>query len=147
MNLRINHIAFVENYLTNVLDESVHAKRIRSLADATIGVITSVSLAVSIIGQSLAHAKRLTTKHAVKQVDRLLSNKKIVVWDMFEEWVKEVVGKGSPTSRIGPIFEVPHQGNQCLDLKGLHYRRVRGAARRRRFWGAAGRAGRGSCGR
>ncbi len=39
MNLRINHIAFVENYLTNVLDESVHAKRIRSLADATIGVI------------------------------------------------------------------------------------------------------------
>ena len=64
MNLRINHIAFVENYLTNVLDESVHAKRIRSLADATIGVITSVSLAVSIIGQSLAHAKRLTTKLA-----------------------------------------------------------------------------------
>ena len=27
----------------------------------------------------------------------------------------------SPTSRIGPIFDFHGQGNQCLDLKGLHY--------------------------
>ena len=124
MNLRINHIAFVENYLTNVLDESVHAKRIRSLADATIGVITSVSLAVSIIGQSLAHAKRLTTKHAVKQVDRLLSNKKIVVWDMFEEWVKEVVGKLT-TIRVAmdwTDFDADDQSTLALNLVTPHGR-------------------------
>ena len=58
MNLRINHIAFVENYLTNVLDESVHAKRIRSLADATIGVITSVSLAISPSSDNPSHTPR-----------------------------------------------------------------------------------------
>ena len=52
MLLRINQIGFVENYLKNVFDESVHAKRVRSLSDATIGVMTGASLAVSVIGQS-----------------------------------------------------------------------------------------------
>jgi hypothetical protein len=33
------------------------------------------------------------TKHAVKQVDRLLSNQGIVVWDVFAHWVPEVVGE------------------------------------------------------
>ena len=105
MNLRINQIEFVENYLQNVLDESVHAKRIRSLADATIGVMTGASLAVSVIGQSLAHAKNLTTKHAIKQVDRLLGNREIVVWDMLEESVKEVLGerKELRVAMDGPI--------------------------------------------
>ena len=55
--------------------------------------MTGVSLAVSMIGQSLAQARGLLSKHAIKQVDRLLSNQGIVVWDMFE-WVAEVVGAG-----------------------------------------------------
>ena len=55
--------------------------------------MTSASLAVSIIGQSLAQARGLLSKHAVKQVDRLLSNQGIVVWDMFAPWVAEVVGQ------------------------------------------------------
>ena len=86
--------------------------------------ITSVSLAVSIIGQSLAHAKRLTTKHAVKQVDRLLSNKKIVVWDMFEEWVKEVVGKLT-TIRVAmdwTDFDADDQSTLALNLVTPHGR-------------------------
>ena len=88
-----------------MLDESVHAKRIRSLADATIGVMTGASLAVSVIGQSLAHAKNLTTKHAIKQVDRLLGNKGIVVWDMFEEWEKKSLANGKNFGSLwtGPI--------------------------------------------
>src|SRR5271165_5668566 len=33
------------------------------------------------------------SKHSIKQVDRLLSNQGIVVWDMFAPWVAEVVGQ------------------------------------------------------
>ena len=124
MNLRINQIGFVENYLKNVLDESVHAKRIRSLADATIGVMTGASLAVSVIGQSLAHAKNLTTKHAIKQVDRLLGNRGIVVWDMFEEWGKEVLGerKEFRVSMDWTDHDADNQSTLALNLVTTHGR-------------------------
>ena len=63
-----------------------------SLANATLGVMASASLAVSIIGQALAQALGSVPKHAIKQVDRLLSNAGIVVWDIFGYWVPEVIG-------------------------------------------------------
>src|SRR6201993_5147064 len=44
------------------------------------------------IGQALAQARGLVTKHAIKQVDRLLSNGGIDVWDSFARWVPHVVG-------------------------------------------------------
>lgn len=47
------------------------------------GVMTGASLAVAVIGKSLAQAHGLLTKHAVKQVDRLLSNRGIDVWNIF----------------------------------------------------------------
>jgi hypothetical protein len=43
--------------------------------------MTGVSLAVAIVmGQALAQARGLVIKHAIKQVDRLLSNSDIDVW-------------------------------------------------------------------
>ena len=57
-----------------MFDGDVHAKRVYSLAGATLGVIKTASLAVNTIGQGLALARGRMTKHAVKQVDRLLSN-------------------------------------------------------------------------
>jgi hypothetical protein len=53
--------------------------RVKSLAGATLGAIQSASLAVGLIGQGLALARGRLTKHAVKQVDRLLSNQGIDV--------------------------------------------------------------------
>jgi hypothetical protein len=49
------------------------------LAGATLGAIQSASLAVGLIGQGLALARGRLTRHAVKQVDRLLSNPGIAV--------------------------------------------------------------------
>ena len=44
-----------------------------SLAAATLGVMTGASLAVAMVGgQAPAQARGLVTKHAIKQVDRLL---------------------------------------------------------------------------
>ncbi len=56
------------------------------------------------IGQALALAKGLVTKHAIKQVDRMLSNNGIDVWDNFSRWVPHqladrqtaLVAMGSP---------------------------------------------------
>lgn len=79
--------------LDEVFEGDLHVKRVGSLANATLGVMTSASLAVAVVGQALAQARGLLTKHAVKQVDRLLSNQGIVVWDAFAYWVPHVVGE------------------------------------------------------
>src|SRR5271169_2718174 len=92
-NRSIKRVEFVHNYLDGIFAEDLHAKRVKSLANGALGVMTSASLAVSIIGQSLAQARGLLSKHAIKQVDRLLSNQGIVVWDMFAPWVAEIVGQ------------------------------------------------------
>src|SRR5271154_5010003 len=93
MKPQIKRVEFVQNYLNGIFAESLHAKRIESLANGALGVMTSASLAVSIIGQALAQARGLLSQHALKQVDRLLSNPGIVGWDMFTPWVAEGVGQ------------------------------------------------------
>src|SRR3954462_1270365 len=82
----------VRKFLDSVLDEDIHTKRVASLANATLGVMTGASLSVAVIGRSLAQARGLLPKHAVKQVDRLLSNPRIEAWDVFASWVPEMVG-------------------------------------------------------
>ncbi len=77
----------VQGFLGKLYGPDLHAKRIASLAGATLGVMAAASLAVAMIGQALAQARGLVTKHAVKQVDRLLSNNGIDVWDSFGRWV------------------------------------------------------------
>jgi len=77
----------VRLYLGGLYGADLHAKRIESLAGATLGVMQAASLAVALIGHALAQARGLVTKHAVKQVDRLLSNNGIDVWDTFARWV------------------------------------------------------------
>lgn len=52
----------------------LHAKQQSSLSNAVAGVIESNSLMVTKIGEGLAKLKGLKSKHAIKQVDRLLSN-------------------------------------------------------------------------
>ena len=69
-------------------------------AGVTLGVMTGASLAVSMIGQALAQARGLATRHAVKQVARLLSNAGIDVSDSFARWVPQQVG-GQPERRVG----------------------------------------------
>ena len=80
-------LADVRGFMDEVFGCDLHAKRIDSLAGATLGVMQSASLAVAMIGQALALAKGLVTKHAIKQVDRMLSNTGIDVWDSFARWV------------------------------------------------------------
>lgn len=85
--------ADVRSFVTELYGQDLHAKRVESLAGATLGVMQAGSLAVALIGQALAQARGLVTKHAVKQVDRLLSNHGIDVWDSLARWVPYQIGE------------------------------------------------------
>src|SRR5208337_3050285 len=87
----------IHSSLQTIFGADLHAKRVASLAGATLGVIESASLAVAMIGQGLALARGRTTKHAIKQVDRLLSNQGIDIDSLLHHWVT-YVGTG-PASR------------------------------------------------
>jgi hypothetical protein len=124
MNHPIKHVEFVQKYLDGIFAENVHAKRVMSLANGAVGVMTGSSLAVSMIGQSLAQARGLLSKHAIKQVDRLLSNEGIVVWDMFAPWVAEVVGarKTIVVAMDWTDFDADDQATLALSLVTNHGR-------------------------
>jgi hypothetical protein len=114
----------VRKFLDGVLDEDIHTKRVESLANATLGVMTGASLAVAVIGRSLAQARGLLTKHAVKQVDRLLSNPGIDVWDLFASWVPEIVGprQSIVVAMDWTDFEADGQATLALNLVTRHGR-------------------------
>jgi len=82
----------IRDVLGGLLEQDLHAKRVNSLCDATLGVLHSGSLAICAIGQGLAAARSLKPKHAIKQVDRLLSNTAIKVDDILVRWVPFIVG-------------------------------------------------------
>ena len=105
MRRSIERVGLVHEFVERTFSGSLHAKRILSLANGTLGVLTGASLAVSLIGHALAQARGLSDRHAIKQVDRLLSNAGVVVWDLFAPWVREVVGqrKAIVVGWTGPI--------------------------------------------
>ena len=86
------HNTSVERIVENMFGNTVHAKRRESLANAAIGVVSSASLIVHRIGLGLAAAKQLLGKHAVKQVDRFLSNDKLNVSECFAQMVPYILG-------------------------------------------------------
>ena len=114
----------VHGFLDGLFGDDLHAKRVRSLAGATLGAIQSSSLAVGLIGQGLALARGRLTKHAVKQVDRLLSNRGIDVDALLVHWVRYVVGsRDSITVAMDwTEFDADGQATIMLSLVSRHGR-------------------------
>jgi len=82
----------ISKFVKDVFKGRLHAKRELSLANATLGIINSGSLVIHKIGHGLAKGRGVKVKHAIKQVDRLLSNSGIDVWQSFGYWVPTVIG-------------------------------------------------------
>ena len=82
-------------------------------------------MAVSVIGHALAQARGLLDRHAIKQVDRLLSNAGVVVWDLFAPWAREVVGqrKAIVVAMDWTDFDADNQATLALSLITRHGRR------------------------
>ena len=71
-----------------------------------------------------AQARGLADRHAIKQVDRPLSNAGIVVWDLFAPWVREVVGqrKAIVVAMDWTDFDADNQATLVLSLITRHGR-------------------------
>ena len=82
----------VQGFLSKLFEEDLHAKRVLSIGNATVGAIEAASLSVHAIGLGLAEVRGLNSKHAIKQVDRLLGNGGFDVWRLFSAWVPFVLG-------------------------------------------------------
>ncbi len=109
-------LADVRGFIGGLYGPDLHAKRVESLACATLGVMAGASLAVAMIGQALALARGLVTKHAVKQVDRLLSNPGIDVWDSFTRWVAHQIGARREVLVAMDWTDFDHDGQSTLVL-------------------------------
>jgi len=106
----------VHAYVSDIFGTDVHAKRVASLSNATTGVLTSGSLAVAAIGQGMAHTCGLRTKHAVKQVDRLVGNDRFDVWDYFRLWVPHVVAERRHIMVALDWTDFSRDGHQTVSL-------------------------------
>ena len=115
---------FVHEFLNRVFSDDLHAKRVLSLANGALGVMTSAALAVSLVGQALAQARGILPKSGIKQVDRLLSNAGVVPWDLFAAWVREVVGERREivVAMDWTDFDADNQSTLALHLVTNHGR-------------------------
>ena len=124
--MRTNPLGFktIKNFVRKALGDDLHAKRVLSLANATVGVVHGAALGVSTIGRALAQARGLKAKHAVKQVDRLLSNAGIDVWEAFASWVPMVVAQRTEAvvAFDWTDFDDDDQTSICLYLLTKHGR-------------------------
>ena len=85
----------VRAFVHDLLAEEVHAKRVASIANAVTGVTRASTLSIQMIGHGLSAALDKNSKHAIKQVDRLLSNVGVDVWALFATWVPYVLADRS----------------------------------------------------
>src|SRR5262245_29006687 len=83
----------LDELMGEVFGGGIHAPRVASLSDGVDGVLHAASLGVRAIGHGLAAANGLAPRHAIKQVDRLLSNPKLSREDVARCWVRFVVAE------------------------------------------------------
>jgi hypothetical protein len=121
---RAKEFKYTHNFVEALFAEDLHAKRVYSLANATLGVMTSASLAVSTIGHGLALARGGLSKHAIKQVDRLLSNPGIDTKELLSRWVPYIVGSRETieVAMDWTDFDADNQATIMLSLITSHGR-------------------------
>lgn len=78
--------------IVGAIFKELHAKRVESLANYSVGTMHASSVAIHAIGAAYASVADIQPKHGVKQVDRYLSNEGIDVEAMTPEWARYVLG-------------------------------------------------------
>ena len=114
----------VFEFVETVFGESMHAKRVESLANAAIGLLNAEALLLHKMGEGLSHAKQLDKKHATKQIDRLLSNRKLDIWESSGIWVPYIIGERKEilVSMDWTDFDGDGQSTLALNLVTSHGR-------------------------
>lgn len=116
--------ASVHQFVEDVLGEDLHAKRVLSVANGVLGVLHTASLAIHAIGEALARVAGLQPKHAVKQIDRFLSNRGVDPEALAPQWVAFVLG--DRTEAVAALdwtdFDGDGQATLVLNLLTSHGR-------------------------
>ena len=87
--------ASIHQFVEDLIGDDLHAQRVFSLANGVVGVLHAATLAIHAIGEGLAAAMGLDPKHAIKQIDRLLSNQGVDVEALAPLWVSFVLAERS----------------------------------------------------
>jgi hypothetical protein len=82
----------VHEIVAQFIGGALHAKQTESIADATVGALHASNASIAAIGRASARARGKHDKHAIKQVDRMLSNDRIRIDAVFDRYVRAVVG-------------------------------------------------------
>jgi DDE family transposase len=83
----------VHKWLDDLFTDDLHAKRVLSLSHGVVGVLHAAAAGIHAIGQGLAAAMGTQPKHAIKQVDRLLSNAGVDPDGLSGRWVAFVLAE------------------------------------------------------
>lgn len=110
--------------LDRVFGDDLHAKTVLSLSMGAVGVLHAATLGIHAIGRGMAAAAGLDSKHATKQLDRLLSNGKVHLERLFRSWVGFIVGPRDDlvVAMDWTEFDADDQATICLYLLTRHGR-------------------------
>jgi Transposase DDE domain len=108
----------LEGLMDEVFGGEVHAQRLASLTDGVDGVLHAASLGMRAIGQGLAVAQGLAPRHAIKPVDRLRSNPKLSMAQVFSCWVPFVVGERRAIV-VNFDWTACEEADQCTVVLGM----------------------------
>ena len=114
----------VFDFVHSIFGETMHLKRVGSIADAAIGLLYAEELILHKIGAGLAAAMGLDKKHTTKQIDRLLSNKKFDIWQESGIWASHIIGdrKEIMVSMDWTDFDADGQSTIAINLLTEHGR-------------------------
>jgi Transposase DDE domain len=114
----------VFDFVNSIFGETMHLKRVGSIADAAIGLLYAEELILHKIGAGLATAMGLDKKHTTKQIDRLLSNKKFDIWQESGIWASHIIGnrKEIMVSMDWTDFDADSQSTIAINLLTEHGR-------------------------
>lgn len=84
--------AVVAELVESAFSGELHKKLESSIVSSVVGIVEAGALGVSLIGHGLATAEGIDSKHAIKLVDRLLSNRNLQLEQLDLPWTRFILG-------------------------------------------------------
>lgn len=81
----------IQSIISDIYGKDLHKKRQLSLSYAAMGLLKKPSLFLHDMGLGMADSRGVNKKHATKQIDRLLSNQGLSVWELSKQWIPYTV--------------------------------------------------------
>jgi hypothetical protein len=85
----------VHRFIEDLAGGVLHPKQVDSLAHAVTGAMHADAANINAIGRAAARARQVSTKHSIKQVDRLLANSKVDALKVMQHVVPILVAEQS----------------------------------------------------